>query len=86
MVSKLLHLCCTFDSVECATSLVAGEIGAVPLVNEFDEEGVAPLHEAAKAMAARCVEMLLKKRARTDLRTRDGRGLLPLELALCAIR
>lgn len=86
VVSKLLHLCCAFDSVDCATSLVNGELGAMPLVNEMDTAGMSPLHTAAKAHAARCVEMLLRKRARTDLKTRDGRGLLPLELSLSKTR
>ncbi|KAF2299203.1 hypothetical protein GH714_030954 [Hevea brasiliensis] len=86
VVSKLLHLCCAFDSVDCATALVNGELGAMPLVNEVDTAGLSPLHAAAEAHAARCVEMLLRKRARTDLKTRDGRGLLPLELSLSTTR
>ncbi|XP_021673165.2 uncharacterized protein LOC110659514 isoform X2 [Hevea brasiliensis] len=86
VVSKLLHLCCAFDSVDCATALVNGELGAMPLVNEVDTAGLSPLHAAAEAHAARCVEMLLRKRARTDLKTRDGRGLLPLELSLSRTR
>ncbi|XP_065856722.1 uncharacterized protein [Euphorbia lathyris] len=85
-VSKFLYICCTFDSVECATLLINGELGAVPLVNEFDAAGMAPLHAAAEAHAARCIELLLKKHARTDLKTRDGRGLLPLELSLSRTR
>ncbi|KAJ8775072.1 hypothetical protein K2173_020076 [Erythroxylum novogranatense] len=85
-VSKLLHLCCEFDAVNCASVLVNGDLGAVPLVNEADKFGKTPLHAAAVANAARCVEMLLKKRARADLRTRDERALLPLELALSTLR
>ncbi|XP_012084849.2 uncharacterized protein LOC105644184 isoform X2 [Jatropha curcas] len=86
IVSKLLHLCCSFDSVDCATSLVSGELGVVPLVNEVDSDGMSPLHKAAMSHSARCVELLLKKRSRTDLKTRDGRGLLPLELSLSRTR
>lgn len=85
-VSKLLHLCCTFDSVECATLLVNGELGAVPLLNEVNAAGMSPLHVAAEAHAVLCIEMLLRKRARTDLKTRDVRGLLPLELSLSKTR
>ncbi|EEF37980.1 ankyrin repeat-containing protein, putative [Ricinus communis] len=82
-ISKLLHLCCSFDSVNCATSLVNGSPTSV---NEVDASGTSPLHAAAEAHASRCVEMLLRKRARTDLKTRDGHGLLPLELSLYRTR
>ncbi|XP_011013707.1 PREDICTED: uncharacterized protein LOC105117663 isoform X6 [Populus euphratica] len=84
--TKLFHLCCTFDSVDCATSLLNGEFGSVPVINEPDSTGLSPLHAAATANAARCVEMLLEKHARTDLKSRDGRRLLPLELSLCITR
>ncbi|CAK7327986.1 unnamed protein product [Dovyalis caffra] len=86
IVNKLLHLCCTFDSVDCATSLLNGEFGSVPVIDEPDSDGLWPLHKAATANAARCVEMLLKKHARTDLKSRDGRKLLALELSLCNTR
>jgi ankyrin repeat protein len=86
IITKLLHLCCTFDSVDCATSLLNGEFGSVPVINEPDSTGLSPLHAAATANAARCVEMLLEKHARTDLESRDGRRLLPLELSLCNTR
>ncbi|CAN6702536.1 unnamed protein product [Malus baccata var. baccata] len=81
-VLKLLHLCCNFDSPECASALLAGELGATPLVNELDDSGKSALHTAALAHAARCVEVLLKKHARTGLRTRDGRAQLALDLSL----
>jgi len=83
VVSKLLELCCASDSVECASSLVNGEFGTVPLVNEMNEAGWSPLHTAAKSHAKRCVEVLLKKR---DLKTKDGHSLLPLELSLSCSR
>ncbi|XP_050226511.1 uncharacterized protein LOC126676363 [Mercurialis annua] len=91
VISKLLHLCCSVNSVNCATSLINGELDGgraiLPsLINEVDISGMSPLHAAAEAHAFRCVEMLLKKRARTDLRTKDGRGLLPLELSLYKTR
>ncbi|XP_060959035.1 uncharacterized protein LOC115700489 isoform X2 [Cannabis sativa] len=87
IASKLLHLCCVYDSVDCASALLCGEVGTVPLVNDVDDEtGKSPLHTAAEAHAARCVELLLKKRARTDLRTRDGRAQLALELSLSSSR
>ncbi|PON67324.1 Splicing factor-like protein [Trema orientale] len=86
IASKLLHLCCVFDSVDCASALLGGELGTVPLVNEMDETGKSALHTAAETHAARCVELLLKKRARTDLRTKDGRAQLALELSLSSPR
>ncbi|CAN1162943.1 26S proteasome non-ATPase regulatory subunit 10 [Linum perenne] len=87
VVTKLLHVCCAFDAVKCATSVLNGELGPAPLLNEVDgAAGMSPLHKAAAANAARCVEMLVSKRARTDQRTRDGYRLLPLELSLSRIR
>ncbi|KAL5739040.1 hypothetical protein ACOSP7_027966 [Xanthoceras sorbifolium] len=85
--SKLLHLCCVRDSANCAASLISGELGATAAVNRVDgSTGKSPLHEAAEFHAARCVEMLLKRRARTGVKSRDGRGLLALELSLSCSR
>ncbi|KAG2301459.1 hypothetical protein Bca52824_030110 [Brassica carinata] len=82
---KLLAACCGCDSVSCASSIFSGDIGPVPYVNDAVEgTGLSPLHTAAEADSPRCVEMLLKRRARTDMRSRDGRALLPLELSLCS--
>ncbi|KAG7985394.1 hypothetical protein I3843_03G024000 [Carya illinoinensis] len=86
VVSKLLHFCCASDSVECAVALVNGEFGTVPLVNEMDEKGWSALHTAAKSHAKRCVELLLKKRGRTDMKTKDSSSLLALELSLSSSR
>ncbi|KAJ4823929.1 hypothetical protein Tsubulata_009763 [Turnera subulata] len=89
VVYKLLYLCCAFDSVACATSLLNGEVcgGAVPAMNERDAAtGWTPLHAAAAASAARCVDLLLKRQGRAELKTKDGRALLPLELALLLAR
>ncbi|KAJ0099961.1 hypothetical protein Patl1_21921 [Pistacia atlantica] len=69
-VLKILHLCCNLDSVFCATALVNGELlgGAVAAVNKTDNvTGLTAIHVAAESHAARCVEMLLKKRARMDV-------------------
>lgn len=85
-VSKLLHLCCNFDSPDCASALLGGELGTTPLVNDFDDSGKSALHTAALAHAAKCVEVLLKKHARTGLRTRDGRAQLALDLSLSSAR
>ncbi|KAF8094877.1 hypothetical protein N665_0351s0044 [Sinapis alba] len=82
---KLLTACCGYDSVNCASSIFNGDIGSVPYINDAAEDtGLSPLHTAAEANSPRCVEMLLKRRARTDMRSRDARALLPLELALCS--
>lgn len=87
IASKLLRFCCECDSVECASALLNGEVnGILPLVNEADESGLTALHAAAASHASKCVELLLRKRARTDLRTKDGRRLLPVELSLLSTR
>ncbi|KAK0585035.1 hypothetical protein LWI29_022516 [Acer saccharum] len=86
-LSKLLHLCCTLDSINCAALLVSGELGAAAAINMVDSAtGKSPLHVAAESHAARCVEMLLKRRARTDVKSRDGPRLLALELSLSCSR
>ncbi|XP_018437745.2 uncharacterized protein LOC108810110 isoform X2 [Raphanus sativus] len=82
---KLLAACCRRDAVACASSIFSGDIGSVPYINDAAEDtGLSPLHAAAEAGSPRCVELLLKRRARTDMRSKDGRGLLPLELSLCS--
>ncbi|KNA18515.1 hypothetical protein SOVF_070100 [Spinacia oleracea] len=74
MMSKLLHLCCEFDSVNSAEVLISGEITGgvvVPSVNDVDGgSGFAPLHTAAENHALHCIELLLRKRARTDVKTK----------------
>ncbi|CAM8959146.1 unnamed protein product [Rhodiola kirilowii] len=83
IVSRLLRLCCLFDSVKCAAALLNGELmGAMPLVNEMDDTGLSPLHTAATAHAVKCIELLLSKKARTDIKSKDGRSQVPLELSL----
>ncbi|CAA7051911.1 unnamed protein product [Microthlaspi erraticum] len=81
---KLLSACCGYDALICASSIINGDIGSVPYINDVvAETGLSPLHTAAEANSPRCVEMLLKRRARTDMRSKDERALLPLELCLC---
>ncbi|KAL9247717.1 hypothetical protein vseg_021119 [Gypsophila vaccaria] len=98
--SRLLHISCEFDSWNTAAALLNGEVrGVIPLINEVEaSSGHAPLHTAAENHATRCVELLLRKRARTDLKTRKatanncgvvsggGGGMLPLELSLRCVR
>lgn len=86
VVSKLLQLCCVFDSVECATAIINGDLGTVPLINEMDDRGLSVLHTAAEMHATRCIRLLLHKRARTDVKTKDGRGLIALQLSLLSKR
>lgn len=80
-VSKLLHLCCKCDSAECASALLGGELGTIPSVDELDDSLNSPLHTAAMADAARCVDVLLKKGARTDMRNCDGQLAVDLSLS-----
>lgn len=89
MVLKLLLVCCYFDAIECATSLFNGEveIDFLPLVNEVDTATeMTALQAAAEAHSVRCLELLLKKRARTEVKSKDGRSLLALEMALSSSR
>lgn len=86
---KLLVLCCYFDAVECATSLLNGEVetDVLPVVNEVETATkVTALQASAESHSARCVELLLKRRARTEKRSKDGRSLLALEIALSSSR
>lgn len=81
---KLLSACCGYDALNCASSIINGDLGSVPYINDVvADTGLSPLHTAAEANSPRCVEMLLKRRARTDMRSKDERALLPLELCLC---
>jgi len=87
MSTRLLHLACQHDAVECARLLLEGGSGitAAP-VDARDQLTRTPLHVAAETHSARCIELLLSKNARTDLRVVDGRTLLPLEIALMSRR
>ncbi|PAN21492.1 hypothetical protein PAHAL_3G470800 [Panicum hallii] len=87
MSTRLLHLACKHDAVECARLLLEGGSGitAAP-VDARDQLTRTPLHVAAETHSARCIELLLSKNARTDLRVVDGRTLLPLEIALMSRR
>ncbi|TYG62680.1 hypothetical protein ES288_D07G251200v1 [Gossypium darwinii] len=89
VVLKLLLICCYFDAIECATSLFNGEVETdfLPLVNEVDTATeMTALQAAAEAHSVRCLELLLKKRARTEVKSKDGRSLLALEMALSSSR
>lgn len=87
VVSKLLQSCCLLDSVKCATALLNGEVmGSTPLVNEMDESGLSPLHTAATVHSVKCIELLLRRKARTDIRSKDVRSQVALELSLSSRR
>lgn len=87
MSTRLLHLACKHDAVECARLLLEGGHGitASP-VDARDQLTRTPLHVAAETHSARCIELLLSKNARTDFRLVDGRPLLALEIALMSRR
>ncbi|KAG1337867.1 Heterogeneous nuclear ribonucleoprotein 1 [Cocos nucifera] len=84
--ARLLHLACKLDSVECARVLIEGDTGAAVRINEMDGFGRTPLQNAAEMHSAKCIELLLRKNARTDLRSRDESSCLPLEIALSSKR
>uniref|UniRef100_A0A0D9Y0N1 Uncharacterized protein n=1 Tax=Leersia perrieri TaxID=77586 RepID=A0A0D9Y0N1_9ORYZ len=83
MSTRLLHLACKHDAVLCARLLLDGGHGvAASPVDARDQLTRTPLHVAAEAHSARCVELLLSKNARPDLKLVDGRPLHALEIAL----
>uniref|UniRef100_J3NED0 RRM domain-containing protein n=1 Tax=Oryza brachyantha TaxID=4533 RepID=J3NED0_ORYBR len=87
MSTRLLHLACKHDAVQCARLLLEGGHGITPPpVDARDQLTRTPLHIAAEVHAARCVELLLSKDARADLKLVDGRPLLALEVALLSRR
>ncbi|TVU49607.1 hypothetical protein EJB05_00924 [Eragrostis curvula] len=88
MSARLLHLACKHDAVECARLLLdGGGSGIAPApVDARDQLTRTPLHVAAETHSARCIELLLSRNARADLRVVDGRPLLPLEVALMSRR
>ncbi|GJN35259.1 hypothetical protein PR202_gb24011 [Eleusine coracana subsp. coracana] len=86
--ARLLHLACKHDAVQCARLLLeGGGSGLAPApVDARDKLTRTPLHVAAETHSARCIELLLSKNARVDLRVVDGQPLLPLEIALMSRR
>ncbi|OAP04790.1 hypothetical protein AXX17_AT3G31590 [Arabidopsis thaliana] len=80
---KLLTACCSYDSINYASSIINGDVGSVSYINDVcSDTGLLPLHTAAESHAPLCVEMLLKRRARTDMSSKDERALIPLEISL----
>ncbi|MCO5603732.1 hypothetical protein L7F22_057884 [Adiantum nelumboides] len=78
---RLLHLACQLDSVACAQALLEGDVaGLSSPVNAMDDNGKTALHHAASNLSARCVVLLLQKRAKPDINSNDG--CTPLKLAL----
>ncbi|XP_058111119.1 uncharacterized protein LOC131254130 [Magnolia sinica] len=84
--SRLLHLACKLDSVECAAALIDGEAGIPAHINKMDGSGRTPLQNAAEMNSVRCIDLLLRKQARTDLRSKDENSLLAIEIALASKR
>lgn len=83
MSTRLLHLACRHDAVECVRLLLDGGHGiTAALVDARDQLMRTPLHIAAETHSARCIQLLLSRNARTDLRVVDGRPLIALEVAL----
>lgn len=87
MSNRLLHLACRHDAVECARLLLDGEYGITPsAVDARDQLTRTPLHVAADAHSKRCIQLLLSRNARTDVRLLDGTRLVALEVALMSRR
>ncbi|KAL5232194.1 hypothetical protein ABZP36_030970 [Zizania latifolia] len=74
MSTRLLHLACKHDAVQCARLLLEGGHGiTASLVDARDQLARTSLHVAAEAHSAWCVELLLSKNAHTDLRLVDAK-------------
>ena len=87
MSNRLLHLACRHDAAECARLLLDGEYGITPAsVDARDQLTRTPLHVAADAHSKRCIQLLLTRNARTDVRLLDGTRLVALEVALMSRR
>ncbi|XP_048574547.1 uncharacterized protein LOC125555729 [Triticum urartu] len=87
MSNRLLHLACRHDAVECARLLLDGEYGITPAsVDARDQLTRTPLHVAADVHSKRCIQLLLSRNARTDVRLLDGTRLVALEVALMSRR
>ncbi|KAM0859654.1 hypothetical protein ACQ4PT_047035 [Festuca glaucescens] len=87
MSTRLLHLACRHDAVECVRLLLDGGHGiTAALVDARDQLMRTPLHIATETHSARCIQLLLSRNARTDLRVVDGRPLIALEVALMSRR
>ncbi|XP_028555081.1 uncharacterized protein LOC110108457 isoform X2 [Dendrobium catenatum] len=84
--ASLLQLACKLDSVKCAQLLIEGQTGMAVNINEMDGFGRSPLHTAAEMLSSKCIDLLLRNRARTDLRSNDGDALLALEISLASQR
>ncbi|KAH7844886.1 hypothetical protein Vadar_032670 [Vaccinium darrowii] len=93
-VDEILESICKADAVNCANSLLEGELGPVvdvnmPMLGSGGE--VFPLHYAATYACPGVVKSILSRGARTDIRLYDPLGnrhdgLLPLEIALDVAR
>jgi hypothetical protein len=68
-------LSCTFDSTNSLSQL----LDRMP-VDFQDDSGKTPLHYAAEHHSIRCIELLLKRRAKPDIKCNNG--YIPLEIAL----
>ncbi|KAF7057254.1 hypothetical protein CFC21_064562 [Triticum aestivum] len=87
MSNRLLHLACRHDAAECARLLLDGEYGITPAsVDARDPLTRTPLHVAAEGHSKRCIQLLLSRNARTDVRLLDGTRLVALEVALMSRR
>nr|XP_045084485.1 serine/threonine-protein phosphatase 6 regulatory ankyrin repeat subunit C-like [Aegilops tauschii subsp. strangulata] len=87
MSNRLLHLACRHDVAECARLLLDGEYGITPAsVDARDQLTRTPLHVAAEGHSKRCLQLLLSRNARTDVRLLDGTRLVALEVALMSRR
>jgi hypothetical protein len=81
---QLLHEACRCDAVNVAEMLLDGsEIPAVA-IDGLDEKGRTALHHAAECHSLECIELLIRRRAKVDIK--DERGYTALESAMQSLR
>jgi hypothetical protein len=77
---KLLHLACKLNSVACASVMLEGEIGCYAPVNSPDEYNKTTPHHVVESHSLQCIDLLIRKQARTDIKSKGGQ--ISLDVAL----
>ncbi|KAJ7547502.1 hypothetical protein O6H91_08G088600 [Diphasiastrum complanatum] len=76
----LFQLACKLDRVACASIFLNGDIGCIVPIDWVDDLGCTALHYAAESHSIKCIELLLQRRAKTELKSKNG--YTPLEIAI----
>lgn len=80
-----MHIAATNNACGAMKALCQCDVAALACFGGDDDDGVTPLHNAARADATTCVEMLLAM-STVDIDARDDCGRTPLLVAVRAVR